>query len=46
MKGITVNKKYGAESIEILEGLEAVRYVQECTLEVQELKVLTISYMK
>ena len=38
--------EYGAEQIQVLEGLEAVRKRQVCILEVSQLEVYTIWCMK
>ena len=40
------NQEYGADQIQILEGLEAVRKRPECTLEVPLPEVYIISYTK
>lgn len=40
------NTEYGADQIQILEGLEAVRKDRECTLEVRQAGACIILYMK
>ena len=40
------NTEYGADQIQILEGLEAVRKRPECTLEVRQAGACIILYMK